>query len=131
MHRVPKQFSRRKVIKSLGAGAAVLAAPRLFATAKAAGRTIKIGMVTPETGPIAAFAEANPFVLAGVRKALEGGIVVAGERHAVEILDRDSQSTANRASEVASQLINNDQVDLMVASSTGDTTNPVSDQCEL
>ena len=36
-----------------------------------------------------------------------------------------------RASEVAAQLINNDKVDIMVASSTSDTVNPVSDQCEV
>lgn len=123
--------SRRTVIRGLGSAGVALAVPKLFATARAEGRPIKIGMVTPETGAIAAFGEANPFVLAGVRKALQGGIRVAGERHQVVILDRDGQSSANRASEVASQLINNDQVDIMVASSTGDMTNPVSDQCEL
>ena len=49
----------------------------------------------------------------------------------IEIVSRDSQSNPNRASEVASQLINNDNVDIMVASSTADTLDPVSDQCEL
>ena len=49
----------------------------------------------------------------------------------VQILNRDSQSNPNRASEVAAQLINNDKVDIMIASSTSDTTNPVADQCEL
>ena len=39
--------------------------------------TVKIGMVSPETGPIAAFGEADQFVLAGVRKALGDGIVIA------------------------------------------------------
>ena len=48
-----------------------------------------------------------------------------------QILNRDSQSNPNRASEVAAQLINNDKVDIMIASSTSDTTNPVADQCEL
>jgi branched-chain amino acid transport system substrate-binding protein len=49
----------------------------------------------------------------------------------VEIVYRDGQSNPNRASEVAAQLINNERVDIMVASSTSDTVNPVSDQCEL
>ena len=44
---------------------------------------------------------------------------------------RDSQSNPNRAGELAAQLINNDKVDIMVASSTGDTVIPVADQCEL
>src|ERR1700761_2987990 len=124
--------SRRKVIKTLGAGAVgVIAAPKLFATARAAGRPIKIGMVSPATGPIAAFGEADQWVLGEVRKVLAPGITAAGETHPVEIVYRDSQSNPNRASEVAAQLINNDKVAIMVASSTSDTTNPVADQCEL
>jgi branched-chain amino acid transport system substrate-binding protein len=124
--------SRRKVIKTLGVGAVgAIAAPKLFATARAAGRPIKIGMVSPATGPIAAFGEADQWVLGEVRKVLAPGITAAGETHPVEIVYRDSQSNPNRASEVAAQLINNDKVDIMVASSTSDTTNPVADQCEL
>ncbi len=128
-----RTLSRRKLIKTLGVGTAgMLAAPRLLTSpARAAGRTVKIGMVSPQTGPIAAFGEADNWVLGEVRKALAGGIAIAGEQHPVEIIYRDSQSNPNRASEVAAQLINNDRVDIMVASSTSDTVNPVSDQCEL
>ena len=123
---------RRTVLKSLAVGSAgALAAPWIFNSARAAGNTIKIGMVSPETGPIAAFGEADQFVLAGIRKALKDGIKVAGKQYDVEIIYKDSQSNPNRASEVAAQLINNDRVDIMVASSTSDTCNPVSDQCEL
>ena len=121
--------SRRGVITALGLGA--VAAPKLFAPARAAGRTVKIGMVSPQTGPIAAFGEADNWVVGEVRKVLAPGITVAGENHKVEILYRDSQSDPNRASEVAAQLINNDRVDIMVASSTGDTVIPVADQCEI
>jgi branched-chain amino acid transport system substrate-binding protein len=38
---------------------------------------------------------------------------------------------SNRASDAASELINNDAVDLVLAASTPDTTIPVADQCEL
>ena len=129
----PKLTTRRQVIEAFGAGAAtVLAAPTLLAgPARAAGRTVKIGMVSPATGPIAAFGEADHWVLGEARKALADGITIAGEQHPVEIIYRDSQSNANRASEVAAQLINSDRVDIMVASSTGDTVVPVADQCEL
>ncbi|MBV8745782.1 MAG: ABC transporter substrate-binding protein [Xanthobacteraceae bacterium] len=124
--------SRRKVIKTIGAGAVgVLAAPKLFATARAAGRPIKIGMVSPATGPIAAFGEADQWVLGEVRKVLAPGITAAGEMHPVEIVYRDSQSNPNRAAEVTAQLINNDKVDMIIGSSTGDTVVPVADQCEL
>jgi len=134
MGKNPQQPSRRKIIKTLSIGGAVgaLAGPGLLVPrARAAGRPVKIGMVSPQTGPIAAFGEADQWVLGEARKALASGITVAGEQHAVEIIYRDSQSNPNRASEVAAQLINNDQVDIMVASSTSDTVNPVSDQCEV
>ncbi len=124
--------SRRKVIKTLGAGAVTaFASPKLFASARAAGRPIKIGMVSPATGPIAAFGEADQWVLGEVRKVLAPGITVAGEMHPVDIVYRDSQSNPNRAAEVTAQLINNDKVDMVIGSSTGDTVVPVADQCEL
>ena len=44
---------------------------------------------------------------------------------------RDSQSDPNRAAEVASRLILSDKIDLMLVASTPETTNPVSDQCEV
>jgi branched-chain amino acid transport system substrate-binding protein len=88
-------------------------------------------MVSPQTVPIAAFGEADQWVLAEAKKALASGITVAGEEHPVEILYRDSQSNANRASEVTAQLINRDKVDMVIGSSTGDTVVPVADQCEL
>ena len=68
--------SRRKVITAIGAGAATaITAPPLFArSARAAGRTIKIGMVSPQTGPIAAFGEADQWVVGEAKKALANGI---------------------------------------------------------
>ena len=123
---------RRKVIKLMGAaGAGAIASPWMFQSSRAASKTIKIGMVSPQTGPIAAFGEADQWVLAEVKKTLADGITVAGEKHPVEILYRDSQSNANRASEVTAQLINRDKVDMVIGSSTGDTVVPVADQCEL
>ena len=123
---------RRKVVKLIAAaGASAAVSPWLSASAGAAGRAIKIGMISPATGPIAAFGEADQWVLAEIKKTLAKGVTVAGETHPVEILYRDSQSNPNRASEVTAQLINRDKIDVMVASSTGDTVVPVADQCEL
>jgi branched-chain amino acid transport system substrate-binding protein len=123
---------RRRLLKLAAAGSAgMVTSPWTFQSSRAAPKTIKIGQITPETGPIAAFGEPSKWVADEVSKFLGDGIVVAGEKHKVEILNRDSQSNPNRASEVAASLINNDRVDIMIASSTGDTTNPVADQCEL
>ncbi len=124
---------RRRIIQTIGiGGATALAAPGLLLrSAYAQGRTVKIGFVSPQTGPIAAFGEADKFVLEGVRKAIGKGIKIAGTDHPIQIISRDSQSNPNRAAEVAAQLIKNDRVDIILASSTSDTVNPVADQAEL
>lgn len=120
---------RRTLLKS-GAAAAVasLAAPWVRA---AGSDTFKIGYVSPQTGPLAAFAEPDAFTLEQVRKAVAGGIVSGGKRFAVEIIYKDSQSNPNRAGAAAAELILRDKVDLVIASATPATTNPVADQCEL
>src|SRR5262249_57095737 len=99
--------------------------------ARAQGRTIKIGYVSPQTGPLAGFGEADTFVVGGVRKALGKGLSLSGGPRPVEILVRDSQSDPNRAAEVASRLILSDKVDLMLVASTPETTNPVSAHSQL
>src|ERR1700727_1358474 len=107
---------RRKLLKLAAAGGAgAIASPWMFQSSRAAAKTIKIGMITPETGPIAAFGEPSKWVAEGVSKALGDGIMVAGEKHPVQILNRDSQSNPNRASEVAAPLIKNAKEDLMIA----------------
>ena len=121
-------ISRRRAVQGLAALG--LAAPALIGPAAGAARTIKIGFVSPETGPIAAFGSADAFILDGIRKTVGEGLTVAGAKHPIEILVRDSQSNPSRAAEVAAELITKDKVTLMLASSTADTVNPVSDQCE-
>src|SRR5579862_4245322 len=123
---------RRKLLKLAAAGSAgAIASPWMFQSSRAAAKTIKIGMITPETGPIAPFGEPSKWVADEVSKFLGDGITVAGDKYPVQILTRDSQSNPNRASTVTADLINNDKVDIMIASSTSDTVNPVADQCEL
>ena len=127
------RLTRRSVLRGGLTTGVALAAPALIGTRAFAqqGREIKIGFVSPSTGPIAAFGAADDYVLAGVRAAIANGIEINGVMHPVRIITKDSQSNPNRAAEVASQLILDDEVDLMLASSTADTTNPVADQCEL
>jgi branched-chain amino acid transport system substrate-binding protein len=113
---------RRKVVKLIAAGGAgLITSPWVFQAARAGGRPVKIGMISPQTGAIASFAEADRFVLAGANKALEQGLTIAGENHPVQIIYKDSQSNPNRASELAAQLINNEHVDLMLAAASSET----------
>lgn len=124
-------FTRRSFLKSAAlAGAASTVGP-LPMPAYAQNRTIRIGFVSPETGPLAIFAEPDRFVLEQFRKQLAGGLMINGARHPVEFITKDSQSNSNRASTVAQELILNERVDIITASATPDTTNPVADQAEL
>ena len=123
------QFAgRRRVLQATGAVALAAVAPAARAQA---GRAIRIGYVSPQTGPLAGFGEVDQFILAGIREAFKAGLPVAGKTHPVEILVKDSQSNPNRAAEVAAELILKNNIDLMVVGSSPENANPVSDQCEL
>lgn len=113
--------------------AAVLAAPAILRATRAYAQTptLKIGYVSPATGPLAGFAEADQYIMDTIAKALAGGIENNGKTWNIEVLYRDSQSNPNRAAEVASQLILEDEVDILCGAATPDTTNPVADQAEL
>ena len=55
---------------------------------------------------------------------------VGGTDYDVEIIVKDAQSDSTRAGEVAAELINSDDVDVLISSGTPDIVNPVSEQCE-
>jgi branched-chain amino acid transport system substrate-binding protein len=125
-------LSRREAFKKIGTAAisvALFNATSSFAASK--GKSFKIGCVSPQTGPLAIFAETDQFILAQIKEILKDGINIDGTIHPVEIIYKDSQSNSNRASEVATELILNDKIDLMIAAHTPAVTNPVADQCEL
>jgi branched-chain amino acid transport system substrate-binding protein len=124
------RLTRRTLLTGLGAGTALGLSP-LGAPAIRAAQPIRIGYVTPKSGPLAAFAEADDYILSGVREALKGGLKAGSATRPVEILIKDSQSNPNRAAEAARDLIVNDKVDLIVVASTPETTNPVATQCEI
>ena len=92
--------------------------------------TLKVGFISPRTGPLGGFGQTDGYVLDLARKAIGDGIEIGGKKYAVEILDRDTQSDPSRAGQLAKDLINNDGIDLMLAVSTPETINPVADACE-
>ncbi|MEU6731057.1 ABC transporter substrate-binding protein [Nonomuraea wenchangensis] len=133
----PGGMNRRSFLSAVGLGAAAIGgAPLLSAcgglkgTGASSSDVLKIGYVSPQTGALAGFATADNFVVKQVTEALRGGFTAGGRKRTVEIIVKDTQSNPNRATEVTRQLINSDKVDLIVGSSTPDTTNPVADQCE-
>jgi len=120
--------SRRDVLSMAGAAGLTMLAPSLVAAQT--GDTLKVGFISPRTGPLGSFGEGDGYVLELARKALAGGLAIGGKTYKVEIFDRDTQSDPARASQLAKALINNDKVDLMLTTSTPEVVNPVSDACE-
>jgi branched-chain amino acid transport system substrate-binding protein len=109
---------RRTFLKG-SAGAALTGGLPKGAWAKA---SVTVGYVVPETGSLALFGGPDAYVINTLKDQLAGrGIVL-------EV--RDSRSDPLQAAAAANELINNN-VSLMLVSSTPETTNPVSDQCEL
>lgn len=119
------------------ASAAASAAPASAAASAAASRvasagTITIGFITPQTGNLAGFASGDGFVVDRVRAAdaYAKGFTVGGKTYDVQIITADTQSDPNRASQVAQDLILQKNVDMIVTTSTPETTNPVAQICE-
>lgn len=123
--RLPTTTRRR----FLATGAAALAAPAVLRgrTARAAGDPIRVGFVTPRSGALAFFAEPDDFVLARFADVLSEGV---GGRP-IEVIVKDSQSSASRAADVAADLILSDGVALLLSAGGPDTVNPVADQAEV
>ena len=95
------------------------------------GRAIKVGFVSPLTGPLAAFGETDQWLVEQWGKAVADGVKCGdGQTHPIEIIIKDSQSDSNRAATVAGDLVTNDGIDVMMVASTPDTVSPVSDQAE-
>ena len=127
---VKAPVGRRRFIAGTAA-AATLASLGPMRPVRAATKPVRIGYVSPQTGPLAAFGEADAYTLNRLKPLLADGVMTKSGKRPVEIILRDSQSSPNRAAEVAGSLIQADNIDLMLVSSTPETTNPVSDQCEV
>lgn len=115
-------ITRRNLLKGTAATGIIAASGAFPMPAIAQGAKIKLGYVSPQSGPLAAFAEADNFILANFAKSEAAANF--------EIVVKDSQSNPNRAAEVAQELIIQDEVDLMLVASTPETTNPVTTTAE-
>ncbi len=122
-------LTRRRLLAGASATIGTFTLGRTAAFAQS-NDTLKIGFISPISGPLAGFGQTDGYVLEKVREALAGGVSIDGTGYAVEILDRDTQSDPARAGQLARDLINNDDIDIMIAVSTPETINPVSDACE-
>lgn len=119
--------SRRHALTTGLAVAGLSAFPMI---GRAQGNTLRVGFVSPRSGPLALFGEGDGFVLDAVRKQFANGVDVGGKRYNVEFIAKDTQSNPVRAAAMAKELINADKVDFVLSTSTPETVNPVADACE-
>lgn len=117
-------FTRRDFLKTTAATGAIAVTSGLAMPALSQNSPIKLGYVSPQTGPLAAFGEADKFVIDNFLATTKA----KGLNYQVVV--KDSQSNPNRAAEVAKQLIVDDKVNLVLVASTPETTNPVATICE-
>ncbi len=129
-------LTRRSVLRGMGAGALATGAGGVLAACSSGSKTssvasststITLGYVAPFTGSLAGFASADRFVVDTIRStpAYARGFKVGGKTYQVNIIATDSQSDPNRASQLSRQLILNNNVDMLLTSSTPETVNPV------
>ncbi|HKW71241.1 MAG TPA: ABC transporter substrate-binding protein, partial [Candidatus Dormibacteraeota bacterium] len=128
-------ITRREMLKSTGLVLGGLAVPGvlescLTSSSSTPSGTIKIGYVSPITGPASGFGEPDAYVIGLARNAFKSGLSIGGTNYSIEIVARDGQSKPEVGSQVANDLIQNQKVDFMLATSTPETVNPVSDACE-
>jgi branched-chain amino acid transport system substrate-binding protein len=129
-----KDVTRRQFIKIVGAAGIAAGGASLFPRISGAAERdyILIGHPAPITGPIAAFGETSLWANEHAVKQINryGGIPISGKRLPVRVKSADTESNPTKAAEVATKLILQDKVDLMVVLHTPDTVNPVGAICE-
>lgn len=120
----PSNPRRSAKLRQLAAAAALLFAAGVQAD------TIKIGYISPLTGSHAEFSETDPFVLKKMKALLKSGLTIGGKKYDVKIIEKDSQSSTDRASNLAAQLILKDKVDLLLVQDSLSSIT-AADQAEL
>lgn len=90
--------------------------------------TIKVGYVNPTTGPLAGNGEGVDWVVEEIETYVNetlGGIDIDGEKKKIEVIVYDSQSNSTKCTEMAQKLVEEDNVDMLIAIQTPETVIPV------
>ena len=92
---------------------------------------IKIGYINPTTGSLAGNGEGCEWVVGKINDYVrENPITVDGQQMDFQIIVYDSESDANKCSELTQKLIEEDNVDLIIAIQTPNTVIPVVEVAE-
>ena len=145
------RVSRRSLFRAAGVGAAVLGGGALLeacssgiqgassstsstgtGSSSSGSKEITIGWVHPITGALAGFGYPDSWVTKQVMASsqFKNGIKIGGTTYKVTVKSYDSQSSVTLAGSLAKQAIQQDNVDILFASSTPDTVNAVASQAE-
>jgi branched-chain amino acid transport system substrate-binding protein len=146
------RVSRRSLFRAAGVGAAVLGGGALLeacssgiqgassstsstgtgSSSSGGSKEITIGWVHPITGALAGFGYPDSWVTKQVMASsqFKNGIKIGGTTYKVTVKSYDSQSSVTLAGSLAKQAIQQDNVDILFASSTPDTVNAVASQAE-
>src|SRR3984885_14677762 len=147
-------LSRRSLFRAAGVGAAVVGggsfleacssgikgATSSTSTSASSGSTsgattskeITIGWIHPITGSLSGFGYPDSWVIDQIMATSQykNGFKIGGSTYKVNIKSYDSQSSVTMAGTLAKQAIQNDNVDMLFASSTPETVNAVASQAE-
>lgn len=96
-------------------------------------KAIKIGYVNPTTGALSGNGEGAEWVIEQIETYVNdtlGGIEVDGAKAEIDVVMYDSTSDQSTASEMAQKLIEEDDVDMMIAIQTPETVIPVATVAE-
>jgi len=139
---------RRSLFRAAGVGAAVVGGGSLLeacsssikgasggtgSTSGTSGnKSITIGWIHPLTGSLAGFGAPDNWVISQIKQTApyKNGFKIGGSTYDVTIKSYDTQSSVTKAGDLAKQAIQQDNVDLLLASSTPETVNAVASQAE-
>ena len=98
----------------------LLAVPA-YAQEPAAGEPIKIGVIAALSGPLVGYGKS---VFDGVKMAIDqanaqGGVVVKGVRHPVQLVERDNRSDVNASVAAATSLVRDNGIKFIIGPATG------------
>jgi branched-chain amino acid transport system substrate-binding protein len=134
-------MSRRSLLKGVGVGSLAVSGGGFLAacssgikgaSAGGAAKNITIGWIHPLTGPLAGFGAPDNWVISKIKQTTpyQSGFKIGGKTYDVTIKSYDTQSSPTRAGDLAKTAILNDNVNLLLASSTPETVNAVASQAE-
>lgn len=138
--------SRRNLFRAAGAGAAVLGGSAVLdacssglkgangsgGSGGSGSKEITIGWIHPLTGSLSGFGAPDSWVIQQIQATsqFKNGVKIGGSTYKFNIKSYDSQSSSTQAGTLAKQAVQQDNVDMLFASSTPETVNAVASQAE-